>query len=133
MTRFARKSKTRRRGSERRRRIAIVAVMAVLASSLLLVGREVLTGARPPAVEAQTLADTLKETQDAEVYTGSILFMPHDGKTCRQYLFDNISGRLNDNGMVDCAPRRLSPGECTAEKMVGGARARHQLLGFRER
>jgi hypothetical protein len=131
MTRFARKSKTRRRGSERRRRIAIVAVMAVLASSLLLVGREVLTGARPPA-EAQTLADTLKETQDAEVYTGSILFMPHDGKTCRQYLFDNISGRLNDNGMVDCDRAAYRPANAPPKKW-SAARVHVISSGFRER
>jgi len=37
-----------------------------------------------------------------EIYTGSILYMPDRGNTCRQLLFDNQSGRFTDNGYVDC-------------------------------
>jgi hypothetical protein len=37
-----------------------------------------------------------------EIYTGSILFTPHEGSTCHQFLFDNRTGRFNDNGNVDC-------------------------------
>jgi hypothetical protein len=131
MTQFGRKSNIRRRGSERRRRIAIVAVMAVLAGSLLMLGREVLTGARRPA-ETQTLANTPKEPQDAEIYTGSILFMPHDGKTCHQYLFDNVSGRLNDNGMVDCERAAYHP-VVGPPKKWSAARVHVISSGFRER
>jgi hypothetical protein len=39
---------------------------------------------------------------DAEVYTGSILYVPDEGKICRQVLFDNRTGRMQDNGLVDC-------------------------------
>jgi hypothetical protein len=43
-----------------------------------------------------------KPLSDDEIYTGSILFVPSDGKICRQLFFDNRSGRMSDNGMVDC-------------------------------
>jgi len=39
---------------------------------------------------------------DEEIYTGSILYMPNDGKVCRQLLFDNQTGQLTDNGYVGC-------------------------------
>jgi len=39
---------------------------------------------------------------DDEIYTGSILFVPNDGEICRQFLFDNRTGRLNYNGFVNC-------------------------------
>ena len=38
-----------------------------------------------------------------EAYTGSILYMPDEGRLCRQMLFDNNSGQMRDNGVVDCA------------------------------
>ncbi len=42
------------------------------------------------------------EPVEREVYTGSILYMPDDGRICRQLLFDNHNGRFSDNGYVDC-------------------------------
>ena len=39
---------------------------------------------------------------DDEIYTGSILFTPREGRICRQFLFDNRTGRFSDNGNVDC-------------------------------
>ena len=39
---------------------------------------------------------------DAEIYTGSILFVPDDGRVCRRFLFDNRTGQVQDNGVVDC-------------------------------
>ncbi len=39
---------------------------------------------------------------DAEIYTGSILFTPPEGRICHQFLFDNRTGRFTDNGNVDC-------------------------------
>ena len=47
-------------------------------------------------------AKPTKPLSDDEIYTGSILFVPNDGKICRQFLFDNRTGRTNDNGLVDC-------------------------------
>ncbi len=39
---------------------------------------------------------------DEEIYTGSILYIPDDGKVCRQLFFNNRSGRFTDNGYVNC-------------------------------
>jgi hypothetical protein len=136
MIRFRRMPKTRRRSSERTQRIAIIVVMAGLAGSLVLLGREVVTGPSHPPVKMQTaaraLADTPKAPQDEEIYTGSILFMPPSGDTCRQYLFDNISGRLSDNGMVDCMRAAYHPASAPPKKW--SAERVHVIRdGFRER
>jgi len=39
---------------------------------------------------------------DDEIYTGSILFMPHIGNDCRQNLLDNLTGQIRENGVVAC-------------------------------
>jgi hypothetical protein len=49
-----------------------------------------------------TTTQSKKPPSDDEIYTGSILFVPDDGKICRQLLFDNRTGLINDNGLVDC-------------------------------
>lgn len=49
--------------------------------------------AAPPAGAGQ---------KDEEFYTGSILYQPYSGRLCRQHLFDNVTGRMSDNGVVDC-------------------------------
>jgi hypothetical protein len=41
-------------------------------------------------------------SDDDEIYTGSILFTPPEGKICHQILFDNRTGGFSDNGNVDC-------------------------------
>jgi len=45
---------------------------------------------------------TLLETNDDEIYTGTILYVPDEGTICHQVLFDNRNGRMSDNGNVDC-------------------------------
>jgi hypothetical protein len=87
--------KRRSRRSERARRIAAVAaVMAVLAAGLF--------AARETTVALWTPAKPAATPSDDEIYTGAILFVPDDGKTCRRFLFDNRTGRLSYNGLVDC-------------------------------
>jgi hypothetical protein len=40
---------------------------------------------------------------DNEVlYTGSVIVVPTEGEQCSQYLFDNRTGRMRDNGYIDC-------------------------------
>jgi hypothetical protein len=52
---------------------------------------------------ARSPAESTIAPSDDEIYTGSILFVPpNDSNICRQVLFDNRTGRLNDNGLVDC-------------------------------
>jgi len=51
---------------------------------------------------AQSSSKPASAPSDDEVYTGSILYVPDEGKVCRQLLFDNRTGRVQDNGLVDC-------------------------------
>lgn len=37
-----------------------------------------------------------------ELYTGSVIVVPTEGNQCSQYLFDNRTGRMRDNGYIDC-------------------------------
>jgi hypothetical protein len=90
------KQRTKRRSgrSERRRRIAaIAAVLAVLTAGLF--------AARETKIELSATKPVATPSDD-EIYTGSILFVPDDGKVCRRFLFDNRNGRLSYGGLVDC-------------------------------
>jgi hypothetical protein len=90
------KQRTKRRSgrSERRRRIAAIAAVLAVLTAGLFAARETkieLFAAKPVAMPS-----------DDEIYTGSILFVPDDGKVCRRFLFDNRNGRLSYGGLVDC-------------------------------
>src|SRR5580658_1310018 len=37
-----------------------------------------------------------------EIYTGSVLYMPQEGRNCQEKLFHNQTVRFTDNGSVDC-------------------------------
>lgn len=69
-------------------------VVAVFLALGLFVNEEYLT-------KKPHTAHTVAPSND-EIYTGSILFAPPEGSTCRQFLFDNRTGRFSDNGNVDC-------------------------------
>ena len=73
--------------------IVLSAMAAIMAAGLLATTHFQIV--RAPVKPAKPLSDD-------EIYTGSILFVPNDGKICRQFLFDNRTGRTNDNGLVDC-------------------------------
>jgi len=94
MRRPKRRTKRQNSRSERARRItAIVAVLALLAAGLF--------AARDVKIQL-TSAKPVPTPSDDEIYTGSILFVPDDGKVCRRILFDNRTGQLSDGGRVDC-------------------------------
>ena len=44
-----------------------------------------------------------------EIYTGSVLYMPQEGRNCHQMLFDNHTGRFTDNGSGARHRRRVPP------------------------
>ena len=69
---------------------------------------------------------------DDEIYTGSILYMPHRGDICRQLLFDNHNGQFTDNGYVDCG-RAAYQGGLDGPKQWSAARVRVISTGFRGR
>lgn len=65
-----------------------------------------------------------------DLYTGSILYMPDSGDTCRQWLFNNLDGRFTDNGYVDC--NRAAYRGLQAPKRWSVARAQVISSGFRD-
>jgi hypothetical protein len=99
MRRAASSSKSKRTGvSERWRQVvAVVAAMAAGLSAGLFAAENIEL--------AQPLTGPAIAPSDDEIYTGSILFVPDDGMICRQFLFDNRTGRLFYNGSVDCELR----------------------------
>jgi hypothetical protein len=94
MGRQRQRTKRRSRRSERTRRIAAVVAVTVLLAAGFFAATETkiqLSAAKPAPMPS-----------DDEIYTGSILFVPDDGRVCRRFLFDNRTGRLSDSGLVDC-------------------------------
>jgi len=66
-----------------------------------------------------------------EIYTGSVLYMPQEGRNCRQMLFDNQTGRFTDNGSVDCENAAYRGVDGNLPKQWSSARARVIADGFR--
>jgi hypothetical protein len=99
--------------------LVVTSIGGVLATGLLAT-REIAIPRSPAAA--------LIVPSDDELYTGSILYMPRQGTFCRQVLFDNRTGRFNDNGMVDCESAIYRSASATPN-----ARARTISAGFRER
>jgi hypothetical protein len=124
MNQPARPARVRRRRRDRRRTAIVVALGAALALGLLG-ANEILTARQQAALAAAA-------PSDAEVYTGSILFYVLDeGSTCRQILFDNRTGRLADNGNVDCE-RAAYRGLGGTPMQLSAARVRVISTGFRQ-
>lgn len=66
---------------------------------------------------------------DEDIYTGSIVYMPDDGRLCRQLLFNNETGQLTDNGYVDCEQAIYHGGD--GPKQWSAARIQVIATGFR--
>ena len=67
-----------------------------------------------------------------EIYTGSVLYMPQEGRNCHQMLFDNNTGRFTDNGAVDCENAAYRGVDGNVPKQWSSARARVIADGFRQ-
>lgn len=104
--------------------MAVLAVLAgALAAGLFASGEfELMRSLHKPAVAPPS---------DDEVYTGSILYVPDEGKICRQLLFDNRTGRMQDNGMVDCE-HAYYRGASEMSKQLSTARALVISESFRQ-
>jgi hypothetical protein len=97
MDRSKRRSKARARGRERSRQMVFLAAIGSALAVGLFVAGELKVGQFLPRLSASKPAPS-----EDEIYTGSILYLPNEGTTCRQLLFDNRTGRFRDNGLVDC-------------------------------
>lgn len=118
--RFPRRAKKPPRARQSRRQIfAVLAIAATLALGAIATDGFVM------ALQRQTVAAA---PSDDDIYTGSILLPA--GEVCRQLLFDNQSGRVTDNGNVDC--ERAAYNGLDGPKQWSAARIRVIATGFRE-
>jgi hypothetical protein len=67
-----------------------------------------------------------------EIYTGSVLYMPQEGRNCHQMLFDNNTGRFTDNGSVDCENAAYRGVDGNLTKQWSSSRTRVIADGFRQ-
>ena len=117
------KASPRSREGSRQTTIVVSAVAALLAVGLLA-GNYLASKHRTAAVATASNAD--------EIFTGSILYMPVEGRICHQILFDNKTGRFSDNGNVDCEHAAYR-GTDNTPKQWSFARVRVISTGFRDR
>jgi hypothetical protein len=123
--------RSRRQKARPRKRITVWQTLAVIAVGASLAGSLFATGKYIIALQRTAAAAAAVAANDDEIYTGSILYMPDQGRNCHQLLFDNRSGRFTDNGYVDCVNAAYrSP---TEEKQWSAARVRVISTNFRDR
>ena len=67
-----------------------------------------------------------------EIHTGSVLYMPREGRNCHQMLFDNNTGRFTDNGSVDCENAAYRGVDGNLAKQWSSSRTRVIADGFRQ-
>jgi hypothetical protein len=79
----------------------IIAVAVFFALGLFVDEKYLSNGPHPAPPVTPRVVPSVGPNDD-EIYTGSILFTPRQGRICRQFLFDNRTGRFSDNGNVDC-------------------------------
>jgi len=126
MTRFPRPTKNHPRAGNGAAQtiVVVIAIAAVLALGALATNQYLVAAKRQAA-------GTFEASNDDDIYTGSILYLPYEGSNCRQLLFDNRSGRFTDNGNVDCAQASSESG-IGSPKQWSAARAKAISMGFRD-
>jgi hypothetical protein len=50
--------------------------------------------------------------------SGSLLYFPLSGNTCRQSLIDNATGQIRDNGFVDCDAAKAHTAKMWGQQMA---------------
>jgi hypothetical protein len=105
--------------------LVVLAIGMALTLGLLATNEYVNSRQRAAAAAAAAL-------NDDEIYTGSILYMPDEGRFCHQVLFDNHTGVFTDNGNVDCE-RASYHSAVGTPKQWSAARVRVISTGFRQR
>jgi hypothetical protein len=108
------------------RQTAVVITLGMVLGVALFVTGGYLTAGQRAAAPQPAVAQN-----DDELYTGSILYMPEEGRVCHQLLFQNLTGRFVDNGYVDCAAAtyRIESGD---PKQMSSARVNVIRTGFRD-
>lgn len=125
MNAFPRFAKTQQRVGNGSRQIFIVVVAlgALLALGALATDRYITAAKSQPAAAVDA-------SNDADIYTGSVLYMPDTSDVCHQWLFNNQNGRLTDNGNVSCEDAEYQG--LDGPKRWSAARIRVISIGFRD-
>jgi hypothetical protein len=120
---YRRALRKKSRSESIRQTLGVVAVGAVLGTSLFAIADyfTVQHWVRPATAVRNA----------GEIYTGSVLYMPAEGRNCRQMLFDNNTGRFTDNGSVDCENAAYRGVDGNLTKQWSSARTRVIADGFR--
>ena len=122
---YRRALRKKSRSESIRQSLGVVAVGALLGTGLFAIADYFTEQhwVRPAAPAARNAG---------EIYTGSVLYMPQEGRNCRQMLFDNHTGRFTDNGSVDCENAAYRGVDGNLSKQWSSARTRVIADGFRQ-
>ena len=107
-----------------RQSFGVVAVGALLGTSLFAIADYF--------TEQHWVRPATAARNAGEIYTGSVLYMPQEGRSCHQMLFNNNTGRFIDNGSVDCENAAYRGVDGNQSKQWSSARARVIADGFRQ-
>ena len=121
---YRRALRKKSRSESIRQTLGVVAVGALLGTSLFAIA---------DYFTVQHWVKPVTAARNAgEIYTGSVLYMPQEGRNCRQMLFNNNTGRFTDNGSVDCENAAYRGVDGNQSKQWSSARARVIADGFRQ-
>jgi len=125
MTRFPRPTKNHPRAGNGAAQtiVAVIALAAVLALGALATNQYLVAAKRQAA-------GTFEASNDDDIYTGSILYMPDTSNVCHQWLFDNQNGQFTDKGDVNCEHAAYHGPD--GPKRWSAARIRVISTGFRD-
>src|ERR1700719_2879959 len=91
---YRRALRNKSRSESIRQTLGVVAVGALLGTSLFAIADYF--------TEQHWVRPAPAARNAGEIYTGSVLYMPQEGRNCHQMLFDNNTGRFTDNCSGDC-------------------------------
>jgi hypothetical protein len=121
---YRRALRKKSRSQSIRQSFGVVAVGAVLGTGLFAIADYF--------TEQHWVKPTTAARTAGEIYTGSVLYMPQEGRNCRQMLFDNNTGRFTDNGAVDCENAAYRGVDGNLTKQWSSSRTRVIADGFRQ-
>jgi hypothetical protein len=121
---YRRALRNKSRSESIRQTLGVVAVGALLGTSLFAIADYF--------TEQHWVRPAPAARNAGEIYTGSVLYMPPEGRNCRQMLFDNNTGRFTDNGSVDCENAAYRGVDGNLPKQWSSARTRIIADGFRQ-
>jgi hypothetical protein len=120
---YRRAVRKKSRSENIRQSLGVVAVGALLGTSLFAIADYF--------TEQHWVRPAMAGRNAGEIYTGSVLYVPQEGRNCHQMLFDNHTGRFTDNGSVDCENAAYRGVDGNLPTQWSSARARVIADGFR--